>query len=86
MAEYTVCPRQKRRRVAQEVSFAMELRFGQLQPERTNDTAGPPTEGIDALPQDNDDFNAFSPRYNGEMEGELQPVELYITSSGLVLL
>ena len=51
MAEYTVGPRQKRRRVAKEVSLAMESWFDQVQPETT-------TNALTAQTLVDDKFNA----------------------------
>ena len=79
MAEYTVGPRQKRRRVAKELSLGMELSFDQVQPETMTHAQTAQTlvdDEFNAPPaQAADDFQAHpsSDDEDGENVSDLQP-------------
>ena len=77
MAEYTVGPRQKRRRVAKEVSLAMESCFDQVQPETTTNAQTAQTlvdDEFNAPAQAATDFQAhlLSDDEDGENVSDLQ--------------
>jgi len=78
MAEYALGPRQKRRRVAKEVSLALELCFDQVQPETTTNAHTVHTlvdDECNAPAQAADDFQPYlsSDHEDGENVIDLQP-------------